>query len=43
VGFSDDELMARETPDLRESVRGLSDEDLLRREGLADMRTRAGH
>jgi hypothetical protein len=40
VGFSDDQLLARETPDLRQSTRGLSDEDLLRREGLAPPRAK---
>jgi hypothetical protein len=40
VGFSDDQLMAREMPDLRESARGLSDDDLLRREGLAPPRAK---
>jgi hypothetical protein len=40
VGFSDDQLLARETPDLRESARGLCDEALLRREGLAPPRAK---
>jgi hypothetical protein len=38
MGFSDDQLMAREAPDLRLPMQGLSDEDLLRREGLAPPR-----
>jgi hypothetical protein len=40
MGFSDDQLMTREAPDLRESTKGLSDEDLLRREGLAPPRAK---
>jgi hypothetical protein len=40
MGFSDDQLLARETPDLRPPAQGLSDEDLLRREGLAPPRAK---
>ena len=40
MGFSDDQLMAREAPDLRLPMQGLSDEDLLRREGLAPPRAK---
>jgi hypothetical protein len=42
VGFSDDQLLARKTPDLRPPAQGLSDEDLLRREGLAPQRDQFG-
>jgi hypothetical protein len=40
MGFSDDQLMAREASDLRLPMQGLSDEDLLRREGLAPPRAK---